>query len=63
MGFLKEKGFSGLKVQNLIIPFDENIPERLRTGNYFKTTGGRKEAGISVKMLSGDRIEMFVGYV
>ncbi len=47
---------------NLIIPYDEEIAKRLREGRFFKETGGRKETGITLRMVEGEKIELFVAF-
>ena len=61
--FLKNNGFSGSKIMNLVIPYDDEIAKRLRDGNFFTTSGGRNEAGITLRMVEGEKIELFVAFI
>ena len=60
---LRQDGFTGVKIQNVIVPFDEDLPEMIRKNNLFMDAGGRKEVGIALRMIAGERIEIFVAFV
>lgn len=48
---------------NLIIPYNEEIAAILKNGNFFSSSGGRKETGITLRMVEGEKIELFVAFI
>ena len=46
-----------------MIPYDDELIMKLKSGNFFKDSGGRKAVGATIKMVNNEMMEIFVAYI
>jgi hypothetical protein len=62
MSFLRNRGYTGMKLRNLKAPFNDNMLSMIKNRQFFYNDD-RNEVGLTIQMVGGELLEIYAVFI